>query len=163
MLSLTHCVSHLPGHLWSLCTACHLTPQIWAIWVIRVTVTELHYLYLSNFYFTYECPQSTHYFFNYIYLVLCVQVFCLYLCLSVYRVYAWYPEIKRRLWSLWSCIWLQATTWVLGMEPVSSTRARSALSHWANLSSPQNTHLLWYFDYFTIRFCQALTQVQDRT
>lgn len=108
-------------------------------------------------------PKHTLFFFNYIYLVLCVQVFCLYLCLSVYRVYAWYPEIKRRLWSLWSCWWLQATTWVPGMEPVSSTRARSALSHWANLSSPQNTHLLWYFDYFTIRFCQALTQVQDRT
>lgn len=66
-------------------------------------------------------------------------------CMSVYHVYAWYPEIKRRPWSLWSCRWLQATMWVLGMEPVSSTRARSALSHWVNLSSPQSTHLLWYF------------------
>lgn len=29
--------------------------------------------------------------------------------------------------------------------PVSSTRARNALSHWVNLSSSPNTHLLWYF------------------
>ena len=41
----------------------------------------------------------------------------------------------------WRCRWLWATMWVLGIEPKSTGRATSALSHWTILPVPRHDFL----------------------
>lgn len=56
---------------------------------------------------------------------------CMYICAPC--VFLGLAEIRREhqmLWN-WSCRWVWAAMWVLGIEPRSTGRAASALKHWA--------------------------------
>ena len=67
-------------------------------------------------------------------------------CMNVCAPHSYQVAIKarREVWipSNWSCRWLQATMYVLGIEPGSSGRWISALNHWDISPEPRFVSLL---------------------